>query len=49
LVVGPEGGFVPFEAELLRAQGLAAVHLGSRRLRVETAVAALVGRLCGLE
>ena len=44
VVLGPEGGFVPFEVELLRAQGARAVSLGSRVLGVETAVPALVGR-----
>jgi len=48
LAIGPEGGFVPFEVELLKAQGFAAVHLGPRPLRVETAVAALLGRLLKL-
>ena len=45
LAIGPEGGFVPFEVGLLSAQGFAAVHLGVRPLRVETAVPALLGRL----
>lgn len=47
IVVGPEGGLVPFELETLRAAGCAAVGLGPRILRVETAVVALVARLCG--
>lgn len=48
LAVGPEGGFVPFEIDLLDRQGFQPVHLGPRPLRVETAVAALIGRLLGL-
>ena len=45
LAIGPEGGFVPFEVELLSRQGFQSVHLGPRALRVETAVPALLGRL----
>ena len=45
LVIGPEGGFIPAEVELLARAGCRPVHLGDRILRVETAVAALAGRL----
>jgi RsmE family RNA methyltransferase len=45
LVIGPEGGFIPAEIDLLARAGCLPVHLGPRVLRVETAVAALVGRL----
>ena len=37
LVVGPEGGMTPSEAELARQQGFERVHLGRRILRAETA------------
>jgi len=45
LVVGPEGGLVPFEIELLQVAGFQPVDLGPRILRVETALAALAGRM----
>ena len=45
LLVGPEGGLVPFELERLREQGADAVTLGPRALRVDTAIPALLARL----
>jgi len=45
LAIGPEGGWIPYEIELLRASGLNPVQLGERILRVETAVTALLARL----
>ncbi|WP_111643300.1 16S rRNA (uracil(1498)-N(3))-methyltransferase [Marinimicrobium alkaliphilum] len=45
LAIGPEGGFIDYEIEKLRAAGLAPVHLGPRIQRVETAVTFLLGRL----
>jgi RsmE family RNA methyltransferase len=45
LAIGPEGGFIPAEVELLARSGCLPVSLGPRILRVETAVAAIVGRL----
>ena len=44
LVVGPEGGFVPFEVDLLRRAGCRGIGLGERLLRVETAVIAMLSR-----
>lgn len=44
LVIGPEGGFIPYEVKKLQAAGCQAFSLGQRVLRVETAVAAAVGR-----
>jgi 16S rRNA (uracil1498-N3)-methyltransferase len=45
LVLGPEGGFVPFERERFAALGDRLVHVGPRILRVETAAVALLARL----
>lgn len=45
LAIGPEGGFIPYEVELLSSIGFQAVHLGPRILRVEIAVPALISRL----
>ncbi len=45
LAIGPEGGFLPAEIDLLGRAGFRAVDLGPRILRVETAVAALTARL----
>lgn len=45
LAIGPEGGFVPYEIDGLKAVGFQPVSLGERILRVETAVTALLSRL----
>ncbi len=47
LVVGAEGGFIPFEIDLLEKSGCMPVSLGQRILRTETAVPLLIGRLMG--
>ena len=46
LAIGPEGGFIAEEIASFERIGFRAVHFGPRILRVETAVAALVGRIC---
>ena len=45
LAIGPEGGFIDREVETFREIGFTAVSLGPRILRVETAIACVVGRL----
>ena len=44
LLIGPEGGFVPFELELMQANNVALRHLGSRILSVDTAVNTALAR-----
>jgi RsmE family RNA methyltransferase len=45
LAVGPEGGWVPFELELLQAQGFERFTAGPRVMRVDTAVVFLLAQL----
>ncbi|MCR9160911.1 MAG: 16S rRNA (uracil(1498)-N(3))-methyltransferase [Nannocystaceae bacterium] len=45
VLIGPEGGFIPYEVDRLCEAGAEPVSLGSRVLRVETATVALLGRL----
>jgi 16S rRNA (uracil1498-N3)-methyltransferase len=45
LVIGPEGGFIPYEIEKLAACGFQTVRVSDRILSVETAVPALIARL----
>ncbi len=45
LVIGPEGGFIPYEIKKLTELGFTPVHLGNRILRVENAIVALLAKL----
>ncbi len=45
LIIGPEGGFIPYEVELLKKNGCQAMSIGNRILRTETAVSNILGRL----
>ena len=45
LAIGPEGGFIPYEIDLLTKTGFLPVTLGERILRVEQAIPAFAGRL----
>jgi RsmE family RNA methyltransferase len=45
LAIGPEGGWIPFELELLAAHGFRPFGLGPRILRVETAVPFAFGQI----
>lgn len=45
IVIGPEGGFIPYEVDLLVENGCQAVNLGSRILRTETVISYVLGQL----
>jgi RsmE family RNA methyltransferase len=45
IVIGPEGGFIPYEIDLLVKNGCQAMSLGSRIIRTETVIAYVLGRL----
>ena len=45
VIIGPEGGFIPYEVDLLIKNGCQAVSLGNRILRTETAIPYVLGCL----
>lgn len=45
IVIGPEGGFIPYEIELLQKNGCQAKHLGNRIIRTEMVIPYVLGRL----
>jgi RsmE family RNA methyltransferase len=45
LIIGPEGGFIPFEINIMKRQGFQPVTTGERILRVEYAIPTMIGRL----
>lgn len=45
LLIGPEGGFIDYEIDKLATAGCRSIQLGSRILRVETAVPVLLAKL----
>ena len=49
LLIGPEGGFIPYEIDLVSRYGFTPVSLGRRILRVETVIPALIFRMFSLD
>lgn len=45
VLIGPEGGFIPYEVDLFIQNGCQAVSLGNRIIRTETAISYVLGRL----
>lgn len=45
VLIGPEGGLIAYETDLLEKNGCQIVSLGSRILRTETAIPAILSRL----
>lgn len=45
LALGPDGGFLPYEVELLAAAGFTPIHCGPHPLRTESALSVLTGQL----
>jgi 16S rRNA (uracil1498-N3)-methyltransferase len=45
IVIGPEGGFIPYEVDLLIKNGCQVMNLGNRIIRTETVIPYVLGRL----
>jgi len=45
VMIGPEGGFIPYEIDLLIKNGCQVFHLGNRIIRTETVIPYVLGRL----
>lgn len=45
LAIGPEGGWIPYEVDLLCQAGLSPVQMGPRILLVETAITSMLAKL----
>ena len=45
ILIGPEGGFIPYEIDLLEKNGCLAFSLGNRIIRTETVIPYVLGRL----
>ena len=45
IIIGPEGGFIPYEIELLIKNGCQGFKLGNRIIRTETVIPFVLGRL----
>jgi RsmE family RNA methyltransferase len=45
IAIGPDGGWTPFEVDLLARAGFMPIHLGPRVLRGEVAVPAVISAL----
>lgn len=45
ILIGPEGGFIPYEIDLLEKNGCLAFSLGNRIIRTETVISYVLGRL----
>jgi RsmE family RNA methyltransferase len=45
LIIGPEGGFIPYEINLLEKQGCITVSFSDRILRVEQAIPAILAKI----